>query len=58
VRQACTVYHPALVDRTLTLTFEAKRKGQMKEIKRERAALLKHLDEIPDIGEDKKGADQ
>ena len=45
------VYTPALVERALTLMFEAKRKGQMKEIKRERAALLKHLDGLPESGE-------
>jgi hypothetical protein len=52
------VAHPALVERALTLMFEARRKGYAKEIKRNRAALFKLLDELPDIGEDEKGADQ
>jgi hypothetical protein len=45
------VAHPALVERALTLMFEARRKGYAKEIKRNRAALLKLLDELPEPGD-------
>jgi hypothetical protein len=50
------VAHPALVERALTLMFEARRKRYAKEIKRNRAALLKLLDELPESGE-KEGAE-
>jgi hypothetical protein len=50
-----SVYHPALVERALTLMFEAKTKGRSKRIKQARQLLHEHLDGLPDIGEEEKG---
>jgi hypothetical protein len=52
------IYHPALVERALTVMFETKRKGQARRIKQACKLLLEHLDELPDIGESEKEGSQ
>jgi hypothetical protein len=45
------LFHPALVERALTLMFEAKRKGHAKEIKRDRQTVIELIEELSEPGE-------
>jgi hypothetical protein len=53
-----TVYHPALARRAFLLMCEARPKGNVRECKRDRRALLALLDTLPEMAEGEGGGEQ
>lgn len=53
-----TVYHPALARRAFLLMCEARPKGNVRECKKDRRALLALLDTLPEMAEGEGGGEQ